>query len=933
MSMPRGEAPMSSSKLSVLCDRIIEAGWLAALIVIPLFFNMYSRRNFEADKLLLLRSIATVMAVAWIAKWIEQRLALRSLLRSGPALPLLALVAACLLTTLTSITPRVSFFGSYTRLQGTYTVLAYVVIAALLAHGLRTRRQVGRLVKTLILSSFPVALYAVLQRCGFDPLWEQLTPDGRVFSSMGNPIYLAAYLAMAFCLTLGKIAQDWQGLRDDATARLAGGIEIVVYALIGFTQLGGMVFAVSRGPLLGWLAGVGLFILLLALLLRKRGMAWGLIGAGLVVVALLVALGLPAAPLSALRSLPMVGRLFNLTASSGDSAQVRVLIWQGALDLVQPHAPLQFPDSAPDPLNLIRPLVGYGPESLYLVFGQVFPHALATQTGYGGGTAVGRSHNETWDALVTGGLAGLLAYQVLFAGLFLYGLRALGLIAHGRERNAFIGLWGASGLLVGLLSLVWRQPQYLGAAIALGNLCGLLLYLIYTVARWQGRFEPALPRADRLLIAALLSGILVHYVEIQFGFGVAATRLLLWTFAGLMVALGSKRLLLEKAQDPALQGEASLRQSVPWLGGALGLAAIIALIMLTLLYAFITNVEQLADPARILLRSLSFNALQGQASYAVPGLLSLTCVLALIAGLAGMARSRMLTDTRSVLAATTLSTLLALGLAGILSFGLAGRVALLRNYSASAQDALTFAGWQVRLFDYYAAGLFALLLLMALALLAEDRRLPAAWAVNRWSWAALVPLVLAAWACVNTLNLDSIRADMLYQQGERYARWQEWDYAIALYKRAIDRAPYEDVYCRGMGQALLGKAVSASPDSPARFDEQTPLDRIWSVGLQPDVELNRADLFYAARAVFLRGRALNPLNADHSAGLALTYRRWAELTAEPAQRASLVEQSSQYYAAALRLTPQDAQLKNDWAMLDPLLMGGPGRVLGHTAAP
>ena len=61
---------MSSSKLSVLCDRIIEAGWLAALIVIPLFFNMYSRRSFEADKLLLLRSIATVMAVAWIARWI-----------------------------------------------------------------------------------------------------------------------------------------------------------------------------------------------------------------------------------------------------------------------------------------------------------------------------------------------------------------------------------------------------------------------------------------------------------------------------------------------------------------------------------------------------------------------------------------------------------------------------------------------------------------------------------------------------------------------------------------------------------------------------------------------------------------------------------------------------------------------------------------------
>src|SRR4030042_363340 len=60
------------TKLSVFCERIMEAGWLAALIVEPLFFNVYSSRVFEPDKLALLRSIALVMIATWIIKTIEE---------------------------------------------------------------------------------------------------------------------------------------------------------------------------------------------------------------------------------------------------------------------------------------------------------------------------------------------------------------------------------------------------------------------------------------------------------------------------------------------------------------------------------------------------------------------------------------------------------------------------------------------------------------------------------------------------------------------------------------------------------------------------------------------------------------------------------------------------------------------------------------------
>jgi len=70
--------------------------------------------------------------------------------RTALILPTLILVAVYLLTTLTSITPRISFFGSYQRLQGTYTTLSYIIIFLLIVQGLRTRRQLDRLVLAII---------------------------------------------------------------------------------------------------------------------------------------------------------------------------------------------------------------------------------------------------------------------------------------------------------------------------------------------------------------------------------------------------------------------------------------------------------------------------------------------------------------------------------------------------------------------------------------------------------------------------------------------------------------------------------------------------------------------------------------------------------------------------------------------------------------
>ena len=682
---------MPSSKLGVLCERIIEAGWLTVIVVTPLFFNMYSRRGFEADKLLLLRSIAAVMAAAWLVRWIEQRRVPRSSAASTLdrvlMWPTLVFVVVYLITTATSITPRISFFGSYTRLQGTYTTCSFIVIFLLIRQGLRTRRQLDRLILTAILASLPVALYGLLQRYGLDPLGGPLDAASRISATMGNPIYTAAYLVMAFFLTLGKVLESLRAIRGKALAVHL--LRTATCICIAIAQLAAIVFSNSRGPFLGWLAGLAMLAVLLSVLLRRRTLMLGLISLGLVGVMLLVMSNWPGSPLARLREIPYMGRLMNLAVSPGDSARVRILIWEGSVNLVQPHEPLYLPDRAPDPLNLIRPLVGYGPESMYLVFGQSFPSALTFETGYAGSTLVGRSHNETWDSLVTGGVLGLLAYQFLFFGFFLYGLRSMGLMPTHRERNGFAGLWVGLGLAGGMAAILAGKPEYLGISIPTGTLMAIALYLLIIAFRRDRRSQPAaVYRADQVMLAALLAGVLAHYVEIQFSFQVASTRLMFWVFAGLLAAVGAGRLDAQDAPAEPVAPQAADRQNsssqpVPWIGGVASGAVVTSALLLTLLYAFVTNAEQLSDPARILWRALTFNALLGKESCAILVMLLGVWALALVMILTEMACSGMFSTLRDGSAGLVLYAALSLGPAAAFGLGFASQLSMLPRSAAS----------------------------------------------------------------------------------------------------------------------------------------------------------------------------------------------------------------------------------------------------------
>ncbi len=235
------------TRLGYYADKLLEIGWLGAAVAVPLFFNVYSSRVFEPDKIALLRSIVLIMTVLWLVKLIEAGVRARAqtdattrvgkmnaavqgvaesglpswlgFLRVPMIVAILVYALSYLLSSIFTMTPDATVFGSYQRLQGLYTQLSYMMLGIIVLANMRTRQQVERLVSFIILTSIPVTLYGLVQANRLDPLpWAGDTAT-RVASSMGNAIFVAAWLIMAVPLTLYRLftsISSMMAARNDA---------------------------------------------------------------------------------------------------------------------------------------------------------------------------------------------------------------------------------------------------------------------------------------------------------------------------------------------------------------------------------------------------------------------------------------------------------------------------------------------------------------------------------------------------------------------------------------------------------------------------------------------------------------------------------------------------------------------------------------------
>ncbi|MDQ5851677.1 MAG: tetratricopeptide repeat protein [Chloroflexota bacterium] len=876
------------TRISAFADRVIEAGWLLALVFAPYYFNLLTARHFEPDKATVVRALALIILAAWAIKAIErmtmlgERIQWRAWWRTPLVLPALVYAGVFLLATVTSVSPRISWWGSYNRLQGTYTNLSYIAIFAAIVGNLRTRDQLDRLITTVILTGFSVAVYGLIQHYGYDPLPWKGDVLTRISSTMGNSIFVAAYLIMVVPFALFRIttsitaihqaqvrssSRDWlwgtallvlllgqqilliglhkfgAGVRvtdlrywwvfpgglavvvasfmlvsrrqtctpSRVLAGLAGGLllfwalvwmlvymassaaqqvdtnplvadwlawialgvlgigvfiamrfflpprdeaetasfailELLGYSVVLLALLLAIFFSQSRGPQIGLLVGLAVFVNVLLLRLASsaaavgsprtrllRGLMAGAIGVELAAAAFLLAFNLSQAPFfERLREIPYVGRFGQFLQTGEGTGRVRMLIWagdeqgKGALGLI-----------ASQPL---RTIIGYGPETMFTVYNPFYPPELAHHESRG--ASPDRSHQAQLDELVTKGALGLLSYFFLF----------------------FSAIWLAWRLIKGSTNVAFQ-----------------------------------------VLFIACLSAILAHLFEGLTGIPIVATLTMLWAIFGVLVAGGilDGQLLVghtpssEEAPVPAMAPP-----SPPRRGGKRGMRA-----------------GSQANPRKV-----------GGASTGAPALRR--------------------------------------------------------------------------------AGSF------------------------RWTYAIMIVLaLLGTWFW----NLRVAYADMWYNLAASFQprSIEEEIYRYSRVLNAITYAPTEDYYHLQLGNSLIQLAYGYKARNPQTQADLAPVrpgqsfDDLFTTGPSGATAEERAlatyeqnsveQLLEYARLVLERAQKLNPGNKDHSANLARLHALWHRLNNDPAK----LEQALRWYAAAHEVAPNDVVILNERAVT--LASLGPSR--------
>jgi tetratricopeptide (TPR) repeat protein len=458
--MAMAQTDVVSSRLHRTATALVEGCWLATVVLVPLAVNPWGL-SYELPKVAIFRGLTLFLLAAHLLAIASSPVSLnlwrwlsRSLVR-----PMLLVAGAALLSTVLSIAPRLSFLGTYFRQQGGYLVLCLVLWALLIVSHLRTPEQRWRLATAITVAGTLVALTPFVESLR----WRENPFTWRPGGSLGNPIFLGAYLVMVIPFTLAEVVgssgkrdtRDDQQRRYPLLARVMASLALVLQVLA-------LIISQSRGPWLGALAGLVLFAALVLRPAHRRWVVAGIAVSALLVGGLLAGLSFDVVPAEPLSELPYVSRVVAAADPTRGTTRVRVVLWEMAGSVVT-----RWPEVGlvPDLLRALRPAVGYGTDTGSVVYTAAYPPELAHIENPG--AFWDRAHNEVLDVLAMRGGLGLAAWVVLGVACARRGLALWQRAASTSERA-----WIAAPLAALAAHVVELQFAFsITATIMMGWLC------------------------------------------------------------------------------------------------------------------------------------------------------------------------------------------------------------------------------------------------------------------------------------------------------------------------------------------------------------------------------------------------------------------------------------------------------------------------------
>ncbi len=578
----------------------------AALLCVPftiIAFQPVREDGYDPEKMGLIAIFVAVIAGAYfldILKTLPSLSAFRETLVAALRKPLygvvLAFLVVTIISTILSLSRSLSFWGETSRAQGLLSLLLYCVLfwqAARLDRGQR-----AALVPVLLMASIPVCLWQFV-------LFTQGVNRLLLGSSAGNPNFLSSWLVMVLVYCVPQLLQSVASWSRPFTIRRW--LTLLFYAAIIIILMVSLDFSASRGALFGLLVGALFYIVVWCVMAGRRRVLTTvgvlLMGGAFIYGAVGVWAKSNAQNLSP-ATRDQVVRLFQPYDA------VRLQIWDAASAIVSLQAQPMFAITRqPDSLTLLRPLVGYGPETVEQLqsrFGDIF----------GPNVAVNSFHNAIFDMLITQGWLGLVAWIALLESALFLGLRYLRIYDPTRHRIGQFAIWQGIGAVAGVLILSVLIAGSSIAALAplgaaLGAVAGLLLWIgKQGFASRDDSSQPSPMSANNSLVLAILAVLVAQWIDNLFGFTTGSTQPLFWILLGLLA--GALRMPVSEDQVATEQPVEFRVESRWWYASG-------AIVGLFTLHSF-----------GVLLRSQSFNVETGTAF--LPFLLAAIFCIALIGG-------------------------------------------------------------------------------------------------------------------------------------------------------------------------------------------------------------------------------------------------------------------------------------------------------------
>ncbi len=369
--------------------KLIDSNWfvnlvLAGILFTPLFFVTDFRHFPNFGKGLFFFTVCTIfiVSVLFTVNWSRTKLWFRH--------PLVTIAAGwfliTVLSTILGVNSYVSFWGQPERLGGLITAIYIFVLLIALIVNLQ-KDSAMRVLAVVGLVGGTVGLHAIGQKLGWDPTWPSFE---RPVATFGNPIFLSTFLIMTVFVALYFVLQSSQLWLK------------LLYGVLFIAQIVALFLAMSRGPSIGLVVGLGIFVagLWWIKFAEQRARFWKALGITFVVgLILLGALYLVREPLG-------IQRLFDYSVLKQGSTYDRLIIMQSVFQGAQE-----------------RPILGYGPENIYVAYNRHYNPTIA-ESGYRE-TFADRAHSVVIDQLAANGWLGLIAMLIFVGGLLVITVRWL----------------------------------------------------------------------------------------------------------------------------------------------------------------------------------------------------------------------------------------------------------------------------------------------------------------------------------------------------------------------------------------------------------------------------------------------------------------------------------------------------------------------------